>query len=463
MDTERGLDACKAWLKGKTVTLMGLGVLGRGIGDAAFFATYADHVIVTDIQKKEALASSVALLSHHANITFVLGEHRESDFTQVDIVCKGAGVAYDSPYIAAARGAGVEVVMSTAVFATYARMTGATLIGVTGTRGKTTVTHMIKYVLDFAQQDGFDALQGRAIEIGGNIRGMSTLQCLERVQRGDIYVLELDSWQLQGFRDMSISPHISVFTTFMEDHVNYYKGNVDLYLDDKAQIFMHQHSDDVCVLGSQCAQLVTSTYGDAYAGTFETPPTDMPRSIRLSVLGEHNRYNASLAAHTVSHIGIPLEKAYSSLETFKGVPGRLERIAIEDGVVWINDTTATTPKALLTAVEAVEQGGLIPFVLIAGGADKQLTLEDAVEAVKRAQVAVLLPGTGTDKLVSQLEPHRFVLVQSMHEAVERAHVSSRELSAKAVLFSPGFASFGLFKNEYDRGDSFVKEVGVKVP
>lgn len=456
MDSNSGLEACKAWLAGKTVTLMGLGLLGRGVGDAAFFAAHAKHVIVTDLKTKEDLADSVSSLAHISNITFVLGEHRETDFTDVDIVCKGAGVPYDSLYIEKARKAGVEVVMSTAVFAKYARMSGARLIGVTGTRGKTTVTHMIHHILSSARIDGVGIENYDGVHIGGNIRGMSTLQLLDRVRKGDVYVLELDSWQLQGFRDMQLSPHLGVFTTFMEDHVNYYRGNFTLYLDDKAQIFLHQLKDEVCIVGSQCAELVTSTYGASYAGKFKIVNHDIPREVELSVIGAHNRYNAALAVAAAEEFSIPQEKIYSYLKSFHGVSGRLERVADVGGVVWINDTTATTPMALHTALAALNEAQLMPYVLIAGGADKGLHIEMAVEALKMAQVTILLPGTGTSRLAPFLAQGTYIEASSMDEAVQVAYRKSMEMKSKAVVLSPGFASFGLFKNEYDRGDAFIR-------
>src|SRR3990167_4093606 len=228
----------REYFKGKKITLMGLGLLGRGIGDAEFLAECGAIVTVTDKKTEAELAESVERLKKYPNITFHLGGHREEDFVTTDLVIKAAGVPLDSPEIAAARKAGVQVAMSTALFAKFAMDAGAKVVGVTGTRGKSTVTQMIAYALTCASKQ---------VLIGGNIRGLSTLAMLPKLSEGSprtkIVVLELDSWQLQGFGDIKISPHIAVFTNLMPDHQNYYP-DMEAYFSDKANIFRFQAEGD---------------------------------------------------------------------------------------------------------------------------------------------------------------------------------------------------------------------------
>ena len=191
------MTAYRDFFAGKRVMLMGLGLLGRGIGDAAFLAGLGAELTVTDRKNEAELAASLKQLSGFSNIRYVLGEHRLEDFQRADMVIKAAGVPRDSPYVKAARDAGVAVYMSTALFAKFARQTSAAIAGVTGTRGKSTVTHMIHHALAGA---------GRRAHLGGNVRGLSTLSLLPEVRSGDIAVLELDSWQLQGFGGLRLSP-----------------------------------------------------------------------------------------------------------------------------------------------------------------------------------------------------------------------------------------------------------------
>src|SRR3989338_5976444 len=228
-----------ALFKDKKITVLGLGLLGRGAGDVEFLAKCGAKVLVTDKKSESELAESVNKLKLFPNVTFRLGRHEEKDFTNCDMVIKAAGVPLDSPEIAAARKAGVEVAMSTALFAKYAMDVGAKIVGITGTRGKTTVAHMIFHVLQAA---------GRRAHLGGNIRGVSTLAMLPQIQKGDIAVLELDSWQLQGFGDLKTSPHVAVFTNIMPDHLNYY-SDMDAYFSDKANIFNFQKKGDALFIG----------------------------------------------------------------------------------------------------------------------------------------------------------------------------------------------------------------------
>jgi UDP-N-acetylmuramoylalanine--D-glutamate ligase len=225
-----------ALFKGKKITVMGLGLLGRAVGDAEFLAQSGAEVLVSDKKNETELAESVERLKKYPNVSFRFGGHDEKDFTESDMVLKAAGVPLDSPYIAAAKKVGVPVMMSTALFAKYAAEAGATIVGVTGTRGKSTVTHMIAHTLKHS---------GKSVLLGGNIRGVSTLALLPQVKPADIVVLELDSWQLQGFGDLEMSPHIAIFTNIMPDHQNYY-SDMEMYFADKANIFKFQKIRTYC-------------------------------------------------------------------------------------------------------------------------------------------------------------------------------------------------------------------------
>src|SRR3989338_8861063 len=136
------------FFKNKRITVLGLGLLGRGVGDVEFLAKCGAEVLVTDKKTETELTESVAKLKRYPNVAFHLGGHRKEDFETCDLVIKSAGVRLDSPEIAAARAAGVPVAMSTALFAKYATEAGAKIVGVTGTRGKSTVSHMIYATLE---------------------------------------------------------------------------------------------------------------------------------------------------------------------------------------------------------------------------------------------------------------------------------------------------------------------------
>src|SRR3989344_6821165 len=239
-----------AYFRGKKITIMGLGLLGRGVGDARYLAECGAELIVTDLKTQEALAESVEQLKEFPNIQFILGEHRLEDFRNRDFILKAAGVPVDSPYIAAAGKNGIPVRMSADLFA---ELSGIPCIGVTGTRGKSTVAHLIAAILKEA---------GKPAVLGGNVRGVSTLALLNEVTPEHTAILELDSWQLQGWGEAQMSPHIAVFVTLYQDHLNYYHNDLDAYLADKANIFLYQKPEDTLILGKQCAPTIIDRYGE---------------------------------------------------------------------------------------------------------------------------------------------------------------------------------------------------------
>jgi len=434
----------ESFFKDKKITVMGLGLLGRGVGDAEFLSECGALLTVTDKKSEADLVESVRRLKTYSNITFHLGEHRTEDFTNCDMVIKAAGVPLDSSEIAAARAAGVPVYMSTALFAKYASDAGAKIVGVTGTRGKSTVSHMI-----------FHSLQkvGKRVHLGGNIRGQSTLALLPEVEKGDTCVLELDSWQLQGFGDLRISPNISIFSNLMPDHMNYYGGDMEKYFLDKANIFRFQKQGDVLIIGSSIADRIRGTM----------PPLDpiipdsIPRVWKLRIPGEHNRENASLAKAALEALELSDDEIQAGLESFEPVEGRLQFVREINGMKIFNDNNSTTPEATIAALRALGEN----VTLIIGGSEKNLSLEELVSEIKKNASHVILlmhPNyKGSERLAEALK--RAAVPYMERKSLEDAVRESVKLGkGETILFSPAFASFGMFKNEYDRNDQFMEIV-----
>jgi UDP-N-acetylmuramoylalanine--D-glutamate ligase len=198
----------RPFFDGKRITVMGLGLLGRGVGDVKFLAKNGAHLTVTDLKSAADLESSVEELRNFPDISYRLGCHDEEDFRDRDYILKAASVPLKSSYIETARRAGVPIKMSASLFA---ELSGIPMIGVTGTRGKSTVTHLLHAML---KEGNYDAI------LGGNVRGVSNLALLNEVKDESVAVFELDSWQCQGFGEEKISPHVAVFTTLYPDHLN---------------------------------------------------------------------------------------------------------------------------------------------------------------------------------------------------------------------------------------------------
>lgn len=431
------------YFKGRKVTVMGLGLLGRGVGDTAFIAESGAEVIVTDMKSGEALKESLEQLSSFQNIKYTLGEHREEDFRDRDIILKAAGVPQASPFLEVARKSGAMIQMSGALFA---RLSGIPVIGITGTRGKSTVTHMIHHVL-------CETTEGGKVLLGGNVRGVSNLQLLKEVEDDSLAVMELDSWQLQGFGELKISPQVSVFTNFMEDHMNYYHGDMDAYFADKANIFRYQEDSGVLVTTRDVferAQAFMARQGESLNQDIRIVDASvLPDDVLLVMPGEHNRVNAALATEALRATGLSDGEIFSALATFPGVPGRLELLGSIRGIKVYNDNNATTPSATIQGIKAVARDKNV--ILLGGGAYKEVDPSSLVPVInEHCKQVILLAGTGTDRLKDKITCS---VTDSLRSGVELALQAAEP--GDVFLFSPGFASFGMFRNEYDRNDQFM--------
>jgi len=425
---------------GKKITVMGLGVLGRGVGDVEFLASCGAEVLVTDKKTPLELESSIARLKQYPNVTFHLEGHQEEDFISCDMVIKAAGVPATSAFIDAAHTHGVPVYMSTALFARAAMEMGATIVGVTGTRGKSTVTRMIYEVLKAHKKD---------ILLGGNIRGVSTLALLPKVTQKTIAVLELDSWQLQGFGDLGISPQIAVFTNLLADHQNYYKNEED-YFNDKANIFAFQKEDNVLICGSAIVERIRAEQPSAPP----VVPSQIPAEWTLKLPGNHNRENASLAAVALGALGLSEEKIRTGLESCESLEGRLQFVREVRGIKIYNDNNATTPDATIAALRALDTGTK-NIILIMGGADKGLDASTLLyEIAQTTKRVILLAGTGTQLITPFIQDYS--IYDNLKDAVDEALRSAA--TGDIVLFSPAHSSFGMFTNEYERNDEFLQIV-----
>ncbi len=418
-------------LRGIRVLIMGLGLHGSGIASARYAVQQGAIVRVTDLRSAEILAPSIVSLAG-LPIEYVLGEHRNEDFLWAEVVIHVPGVRRDSPYLRVARENGARIEQEIALF--FQACPGK-IIGVTGTRGKTTTTTLIYHIL---------RANGMPTAIGGNVSGVETLSLLPTISPETLVVLELSSWQLEGLAPHKISPFVSVMTNIYPDHLDTYNG-MEEYAEAKANIFRHQHETDLALFN------------------YDNPWTRFPFTFsETPMIGQHNLENIILATTTAKLFGIPDEIIGSTVRSFHGVAQRLEEIAVVNGVRYMNDTTSTTPVAGCVALNAFDG----PIVLVAGGNTKFLPLEGWPETiVKKCRDVVLLKGTGTDELLPAIQEATQKLgianpVRGVFDGFTTAMDTAVSLTqaGDVLLFSPGFTSFGMFLNEFDRGDKFVAYV-----
>lgn len=442
----------KDFFSNKKITLMGLGLLGRGINVAAFLAKCGAILTVTDLKKQEVLESSLNQLKKFKNIKYTLGRHEVGDFRNKDMIIKAAGAPLDSSYIKEARKNGIPIEMDASLFA---KLSKTQIIGVTGTRGKSTTAHLIYEILKKASES--PELSGRSIYLAGNIRGMATLPLLEKIKSGDLVVLELDSWQLQGFGDSKISPYIAVFTNFMPDHMNYYEGSMERYFNDKQNIFKYQTDQDYLIISPNSKEAIKKfSKVKIKSKISETSANVISKQWKPKLEGKHNFENIAYAVKVAQILGVRDEIIKDVVEGFSPIEGRLEFIREYDGVKIYNDTNSTTPDATLAGLSTLAHDKNV--VLIMGGVDKGLKMEELIKSLDEyCRAVVLIPGTGTDKIKNKIKKvinSKLGFTEDLEEAVEMSINYAKK--GDVILFSPGFASFGMFKNEYDRGDQFKK-------
>jgi UDP-N-acetylmuramoylalanine--D-glutamate ligase len=460
--------------KDTNILVMGLGVHGGGLGVARFMARQGAHVRVTDLRTADKMQDSIAALESESfphPIEYTLGEHREEDFRWADLVVKNQAVPFSSPWVRLARELGKPIEME---FSIFLRLYEGPVLAVTGTKGKSTTA---TWAWEMVRHWRPDAL------LAGNLR-VSALEALPRIEPGTPVVLELSSYQLEGLEEPRISPHIGAATNLSPDHMDRYKG-MDDYGAAKKHIFLYQRAGDWAVLNSDdpivAAWAEEAPSGIAWFGNgvptagaigvfvregafhWHEPGGGITRLAGTDVVrvpGGHNLANAACAATMALLAGAPLEAVRAGLGSFRGVADRLELLRVIGGVRFCNDTTSTTPASTIAALRAVEG----PLVLIAGGADKGLDFAEVsrVAAEKTLGVA-LLEGTATEKMAGQMrEAGANVLgrFDSFEEAVQVAWRTAP--GGGAVLLSPATASFGMFRNEFHRGERF-REIVAALP
>jgi UDP-N-acetylmuramoylalanine--D-glutamate ligase len=352
----------------------------------------------------------------------------------------------------------------------FFRACPAPIVGITGTKGKTTVSTLAGDLLRSAFPDAV---------VAGNM-GVSALEQLPRLRPETPVVIELSSWQLEALIEHGLAPRIAVLTMIAEDHLNTYDDFAD-YAATKRGITRHQRPGDWLIVNRDdpeawraaaetAATVVPFGEGDhgedgawlTAAGLLwrcQGVETRWQRPASPALAGRHGARNALAALAAAMLAGANPDTIGGGLGLFRGVKDRLETVAELDGVTFINDTTATAPAATVAALESLApRRGQVH--LLAGGADKGLDPSPLADAAARHQAKVyLFAGTATPALDSALRSRGLTPCgpfAGMSEAVAAARLETKP--GDVILLSPGCASFGLFRDEFDRGDRFRETV-----
>ena len=428
-------------LRNKRVTVAGLGHFGGNIAATRWLVEQGARVLVTDRADESKLADGLKQIEG-LPVQYRLGGHDVRDFVDTDLVVTSPAIKPTSEFLAAARAAKVPVTTEIRLF--IERCPATRIIGVTGTKGKSTTTAMLGRMLE--------APGKQKVWVGGNI-GRPLLGELQHIGASDLVVLELSSFMLEYLAQARWSPHVAVVTMLAVDHVDWH-GSPDAYLNAKKGIVRFQRSGDYAVLGegvSNADEFARST--PAQVIWFNT----RRKRFDLRVPGEHNQFNAQAAFAAASLQGVSWERAQRAIANFNGLPHRLELVHERGGVRYFNDSIATIPEAAIAALSAFEPRTVVQIV---GGSDKGLPFDGMCKALNERAKAVLCIGkTGPEiqRLMGAIPSPRRAPTHAC-DTLENAMKQARQIARDGdiVLLSTGCASYGQFTNFEKRGERFAQ-------
>ncbi len=421
-------------------TIWGLGHFGGGLSAARWLAEQGAEVTVTDQADAAALADALPLLADVPIAALHLGGHRPEDFQNADLIVVNPAARPDSPWLNLARRSGAKLRTELELFLENCP---AQIVGVTGSNGKSTTSAMIASILQAA---------GRKTFLGGNIGG-SLLDQLPSMLSDAWVVLEISSFQLWHFSPAARMPHVAVVTGCTPNHLDWHATFAD-YAAAKQRILTGQTPNDFSILNPCDAEAATWT--NRIRGRQIQVVADACELPELSLPGEHNRLNAAMAAAAARAAGCTAEEIRRGLQSFRGLPQRLELIATLDGLTFYNDSTATTPESTIAALRAMHA----PTWLLAGGKNKGFDFRPMIaEIIARASGAAFF-GSVRNELLSLAKAttpdFHCAAVETLRDALDWCR--SRARSGDVVLLSPGCASTDQFRNFRHRGEFFSELV-----
>ena len=417
------------------MTALVVGAARSGVALANHLTGRGERVRLTDRRPESELAETIAQLPRGVELR--VGGYDDSVLEGIEAVYASPGVPWDSDLLRRARERGIPVSSEIDLFL---RLCPGTVVGITGTNGKTTTTALVHHILQTA---------GVPSAMGGNI-GLPIL-AQDPLPEGGVYVLELSSYQLD--LTQSLDCDVAVLLNITPDHLDRH-GTFERYVDLKARAIEFAGSDDFAVLNGRddvTRRLAGRT--KAHVVWFDQhrplPPMPLP--------GRHNMENALAAAAVGRIAGLSDDAIDAAIRSFKGVEHRLELVGEWNGVRWYNDSKATNPDAGRVALAAFPN---TPVVLIAGGYGSGFELGDWLADVLANAEAVVLIGASAGTLAEALHNHRKVVrAANLDEAVETAGRLARP--GGVVLLSPAYKSFDMFKDFEDRGRRFKSAVHAK--
>ena len=449
------LEEWNKFLKNKKIAIIGAGVsnipLMKELHKNNLDITIFDK---NDINKLPEEASSYI---KKYNIKTSLRDNYLDNLVGYDVIFRSPSFLPTNKYLVKEQERGALI---TTEIEQVIKLSLAPIIGVTGSKGKTTTTTIINAILSGL---------GYHTYLGGNI-GLPLYNKLDEITKEDIVILELSSFQLMN---MTVSPHISVVTNISPDHLDIH-GSYDEYINAKKYIFLNQQKEDILVLNKD-DKIVKDFKKEAKGhiryfgkGNIKDSYTLNKNYItyndeliidtnKLILKGDHNYINICAALNAIKdYIKVPNEELEKVISNISPVKHRLEFVRNINGVKWYNDSASTTPDKAIAGIEAFDNN----IILIAGGWDKNISYAPLAEEIGKKVKKLILFGETKQKIYDEVMklPRsinaniEIYLLDNIEEVVSFANRISQK--DDIVLFSPASASFDMFKNAYQRGDIF---------
>jgi UDP-N-acetylmuramoylalanine--D-glutamate ligase len=402
------------------------------------------------------LADRNKITTNNKNCFIKAGENYLEDLEEFDLIIKTPGISNQLPEIINARKNGVIFTSITEIFLQNCQ---GTVIGVTGTKGKSTTATLIYQALKAA---------GKKVQLVGNI-GNDPLKYLEKNTKKDFFVYELSSYQLENLK---VSPQISVMINIFPDHLPYH-GGFKNYCAAKANIAKWQKPGDSFVYNSEfpfLKNLATKNLGtkNDYANTWKTVNNYlfykgkklMPLS-EIKLPGEHNLKNITAVAAVLEALNIPLSAVRAGVKNFKGLEHRLELIGPKNNLYFYDDAISTTPESTLVAIEYLEKNLQTIFL---GGEDRGYDFSSLVKKLKKINIKniVLFPVSGArikqelEKAYGKKQLPKILETSKMSDGVRFAAQNTEK--GKAILLSTASPSYSIFKNFEEKGNLFKEAI-----
>lgn len=429
-----------------------------GIGTAILGLKKGYGVFVSD---KGTIPAKYKEVLKELKIDWEEGVHTETKILNADLVMKSPGIPDSVPLVVKLRELGIPVISEIEFASGY---TDATIIGITGSNGKTTTTMLVNHLL----KEG-----GLHVGMAGNIGDSFAKMVAER--DFDHYVLEISSFQLDGINNFR--PHIAIITNISPDHLDRYGYSFENYIDSKFRITKNQTADDYLIYDADDevivnylkkhpvkAKLLPFSLEREFAEgayikdnkiqiTTQNTTMEMEKDA-LALEGKHNLKNTMAASTAAKLVQIRKQTIRESVQNFQGAPHRLEKVLKIHHVLYINDSKATNVNATYYALDSMKT----PTVWIVGGVDKGNDYRSLMPMVREKVKAIVCLGNDNTKIKDAFANVVDLLVEtySMEEAIKVAYKIAER--GDTVLLSPACASFDLFKNYEDRGDQFREAV-----